>query len=146
MKLLQGVDVTVPPGWQVAARHQVVALGLRPQALVHAATVPLPRDRGDFGSDVVMTLGPDDLFFTLFEYDEASVGSALFAARGKPRIRPSDFDPASMQRVRPGCSGGQWFFTEAGRAWQLFGVLGSHARRQRGAIRMAEMLAGVRLG
>jgi hypothetical protein len=147
MRLLSGVDVHVPPGWQVAGRRQPAAApGRRGQALVHAATVPLPHDRGDFGSGVVLGLGSDDVFLTLFEYDEDSLGTPLFEAQGLPRVRPSDFDPSSMQRVRPGMSGGQWFFTSGGSAWSLFAVLGSHARRQRGAVTVGQFLQGVRLG
>jgi hypothetical protein len=35
-----------------------------------------------------------------------------------------------MQRPLPGQSGAQFFFTEAGRAFCLYVVLGSHARRR----------------
>ena len=147
MRLVPGFDLAVPPGWQVAARRQPEDRPGHPgNLLVHAATVPLPRERGDFGSGVVTLLGPDDLFVSLFEYDRESVGTALFANKGMPVPRPSDFDPSAMQRVRPGMSGGQWFFQDGGRAWCLFAVLGSHARRQRGAVRVHGLLRGVRIG
>lgn len=146
MRMAPGFDLALPPGWQAAARRQEASVPGRPgNLLVHAATVALPRDRGDYGSSVVTTMGTDDLFLAFFEHDKASAGSALFATRGLPVVRPSDFDPGAMQRVRPGMSGGQWFFTAAGRAWCLFAVLGSHARRQRGAVRITDLLEGVRL-
>ena len=147
MRLVPGFSVALPPGWQVAARRQPAATpGRSGNLLVHAATIALPRDRGDFGSDVVAALGPDDVFCSFFDYGPDAVGSALFSQRGLPAPRPSDFDPAALQRVRPGQSGSQWFFTEGGRAWCLFAVLGSHARRQRGAVRVASLLRGVRIG
>ena len=147
MRLVPGLDVTVPPGWQVAARRQPASVeGRVGNLVVHAATVPLPRNRGDFGSGVLHGLGPDDVFLTLLEHDRASAGSVLFAARGMPTVRPSDFDPSSMQQVIPGRSGGQWFFSVSGRPWCLYAVLGSHARRQRGAARVGELLRGVRIG
>lgn len=145
-RLAPGFDLTLPPGWQAAARRQEPSVAGRPgNLLVHAATVPLPRERGDYGSGVVTTLGTDDLFLAFFEHDKASASSPLFRARGLPVVRPADFDPGAMQRVRPGMSGGQWFFSAAGRAWCLFAVLGSHARRQRGAVRIGDLLEGVRL-
>ncbi len=146
MRLVSGFDLTLPAGWQVAARRQLpVVPGRDGNLLVHAATVALPRERGDFGSGVVTTLGAEDLFVSLFEYDREAASTPLFASRGMPTPRPSDFDPGSMQRVRPGMSGGQWFFTTSGRAWCLFAVLGSHARRQRGAVQLHDFLKGVRI-
>lgn len=146
MRLVPGFEVDLPAGWQSAARRQAPTDPGRPgNLLVHLATVPLPRERGDYGSGVVPTLGPDDLFCSFFEHDPASAGTALFAAKGLPKPRPSDFDPGAMQQVRPGMSGSQWFFTVHGRAWCLFTVLGSHARRQRGAVRLDQLLAGVRI-
>ena len=147
MRLVPGFSLDLPPGWQVAVRRQPSSVpGREGNLLVHVATVPLPRDRGDFGSDVAGELKPDDVFVSLFEYDREATSTPLFAQRGLPRVRPSDFDPAALQRVRPGQSGSQWFFTEGGRAWCLFVVLGSHARRQRGAVRVAALLRGVRIG
>lgn len=146
MRLVQGFDLSLPPGWQVAARRQARTVpGREGNLLVHAATVALPRERGDFGSGVVTRLGPDDVFLSLFEYDREAAGTPLFASRGMPVPRPSDFDPSAMQRVRPGMSGGQWFFTVSGRAWCLFAVLGSHARRQHGAVRLDALLKQVRI-
>ncbi len=147
MRLVPGFDLAVPAGWQVAARRQPPSVpGRIGNLLVHAASVPLPRDRGDFGSNVVTTLGADDLFVCFFEYDKEAGATPLFASRGMPVPRPSDFDPNNMQRPRPGLSGGQWFFTASGRAWCLFAVLGSHSRRQSGAVRLHALLKGVRIG
>jgi hypothetical protein len=147
MRLVPGFDIILPAGWQVAARRQAPTVpGRVGNLLVHAATVTLPRDRGDFGSGVVTALGADDVFLTFFEYDREAAATPLFSSRGLPVPRPGDFDPAAMQRVRPGMSGGQWFFSTAGRAWCLFAVLGSHARRQRGAVRVDALIRGVRIG
>ncbi len=142
MKLANGVDLAVPPGWKVLARP--ADPGNR-HLLVHAATVPLLPDRGDYGSGVVGTLGPDDVFLSLFEHGPEALGTALFRTRGVPRPRPSDFDPNAMQQVHAGMSGGQWFFTEAGRTWGLYVVLGRHSRRQRGAVHVNALLAGMRI-
>jgi hypothetical protein len=40
-----------------------------------------------------------------------------------------DFRPTVLRRGLTGQSGTQWFFTEAGRPFTLYAVLGSHARR-----------------
>jgi hypothetical protein len=146
MRLVHGFDIELHPGWQVAAHRQAPEFSHQaPNLVVHAATVPLRKDEGDFGSGVAARLGPDDLFCSFFEYDAASVGTALFSARGLPTPRPSDFAVGALQRSLPGQSGGQWFFTEAGRAWCLFVILGAHSRRQAGAVRVGALLKGIRI-
>ena len=96
---------------------------------MHAATVPLPEGRGDFGGDVTGRLGEQDVFVALFEYEPEAVGSPLFSSRGRPDVDAADFSPAGLQRSIAGQSGRQYFFQEAGRAFCLYVVLGSHVRR-----------------
>jgi hypothetical protein len=137
-----GVVVDLPPGWEARARTQPPSEpGTRGNVLLHAATVPLPASRGDFGSGVVELLGPDDVFVSLFEYDERDAGQALFAATGLPVPRPSDFSPAVLQRTQLGHSGAQFFFAVDGRPFCLHAVLGSHSRRAPGAAKVAALLA-----
>lgn len=143
MRLAPGLDIAVPHGWNIAAQRRDTA---ERHLLVHAATVPLPRERGDYGSGVISTLGPDDVFVSLVDHGREGVGTALFASRGLPAPKPSEFEPNAMQRVHLGMSGGQWFFTAGGRAWCLYAVLGSHARRQHGAVKVNTLLKGVRIG
>jgi hypothetical protein len=94
------------------------------------ATFPLPDDIGDFGSGAVNLMGPGDVFTTLFEYGPESLGTALFSQQGLPTVlSPNDFSPVRLRRGLPGQSGMQRFFTEAGRPFSLYAVLGSHLRR-----------------
>lgn len=114
--------------------------------LLHAATVPLPEQRGDFGSGVVEALGADDAFVAMFEYDAKDASKVLFRAARLPAPRPSDFSPDVLQRTRADNTGAQWFFSVAGRAFSLHAVLGSHARRAPGATRVAQLLDGLSVG
>jgi hypothetical protein len=114
--------------------------------LLHAATVPIPERRGDFGSGIVETLGPDDAFIALLEYDRRDADAVLFAATRLPVPKPSDFSPAVLQRTRAGNSGAQWFFAVTGRPFSLHAVLGSHSRRAPGAVRIAQLLRGLQVG
>jgi hypothetical protein len=135
---LHGVSLTLPAGWQAAARTQEDG-----HLVLHAATIPLPRSRGDFGSDVAPLLGVDDVFCSLFEYDRSSIETLLFSARGLPVVRPSDFVVGALQRSRPGQSGAQFFFSHSGRAFCLFAILGSHSRRVPGAARVNALVRGM---
>lgn len=95
------------------------------------ATFPMPDDIGDFGSGAVTLMGPDDVFATLFEYGPESLGTALFSPQGRPAFFvPDDFSPVRLRRGIPGQSGTQRFFTEAGRPFSFYAVLGSHVRRR----------------
>jgi hypothetical protein len=94
------------------------------------ATFPIPDDIGDFGSGAVTLMGPDDVFATLFEYGPESLGTALFSSQGRPSLFSSDdFSPVRLRRGIPGQSGTQRFFTESGRPFSFYAVLGSHVRR-----------------
>jgi hypothetical protein len=111
------------PGARVAEDADVT----RP--VLHACTVPLPADRGDFGSGVVDLLGPNDIFVALVDYGTEVADQGLFEKQGMPLLAPSQFAPNRMQRPLPGMSASQHFFSDGGRAFCLFTVLGSHARR-----------------
>jgi hypothetical protein len=73
-------------------------------------------------------MGPSNVFFALVEFGAESVGQPMFR-EGRPRVRASAFHPQAMQRPVPGASGMQRFFTDSGRAFCLYAVVGSHTRR-----------------
>ena len=141
----EGVQVTLPAGWdgritvrrdgEVQALHSLSGtpvLQERPQPVVHLANFGLPEARGDFGGGAVELMGNRDVFVVLFEYEPAATETPLFAAVGMPRtLATRDFDVTTLRRGIAGQSGVQIFFQEAGRAFCLYVVLGSHARRAR---------------
>ncbi len=158
-----GLSVDAPAGWDVRISRRPAGGGFSaasvragaaaadlPEALtsnpvLHAATIPLPEERGDFGGGVTPLLGDDDVFVSLFEYDGEAAGTPLFAREGLPSVGPADFSPAQLQRTLDGQSGRQWFFTHAGRAFCLYVVLGAHARRALLAPRVREVLASLEI-
>lgn len=126
-----GLSVGVPAGWEGTIVRRRADAGEATFPVLHLATVALPSDCDDFGSNAVERLGRDDVFVALFEYGPDSVGAPLFEARGLPLpLRADNFDPAMLQRTLPGQAGVQRFFTASGRAFSLYVVLGSHARRR----------------
>ncbi len=89
-------------------------------------------------------MGRDDIFAALFEYGPGSVGTRLFACQGMPRsLALGNFKPTVLRRGIGGQSGTQWFFTEGGRAFTLYVVLGSHALRGSLVPRVNELLRSV---
>ena len=80
----------------------------------------------------------------LFEYGPESVGTPAVRPPGLPRpLAAADFQPHVLRRGLTGQSGTQWFFTEAGRPFTLYVVLGSHARRSVSCPGSTSLLAGL---
>ena len=142
-----GITTALPGGWEGRITHRATPALTTPQAaaplpadqgwpdermhpVVHLANFPLPPNRGDYGSGAVERMTAANALIVLFEFGPESVGTALFKASGLPRtLQPSRFAPEALQRRLPGQLGYQHFFTEAGRAFSLFVVLGGRQHR-----------------
>lgn len=128
-----GIDVALPAGWDGRLYRRdpgepTAAAEMSPTgttyAVLHAASFPLPADRGDFGSGAVEMMRRDDVLMVLVEHGPEAVGTALFAAPGPPsRLSPRDFGPDSLLRSIPGQLGTQRFFSVNRRAFCLYVVL-----------------------
>ena len=151
-----GLTVDPPSGWEGRIFRRVESGELRAAevsgppapvgeltfAVVHVATIPIPVDMADYGSDVVSELGPDDALVVLKEFEPASASQPLFASPGMPsRLDPGAFDPATLQRRLDGQAGYQVFFNEAGRAFCLYVVLGAYDRRVTTVERVNDVLS-----
>ncbi len=128
-----GISVDVPPGWEVAATgggFRILPNGAKEPTVVHLGTFPLSAVGASFGADAVGSMAPDDVLIVLFEYGPEVVGTPPFASIGIPLpLQPQDFDRNALQRGVPGQSGLQRFFTDKGRGFCLYVVLGSHIDR-----------------
>lgn len=141
-----GLSVALPSGWEASIYCRETGPGETAHPVLHAATFPLPIDRGDFGNGAVDRMGWDDVLVVLLEFGRASAGQALFAATGLPvPLDPAQFSPTSLQKLIPGQAGVQRFFTQAGRAFCLYVVLGAYRRRERLAADASRVLASVRI-
>jgi len=124
-----GIMSRLPAGFEGRIFVRTSTVGMT-YPVAQFATFPLPDNVGDFGSGAVTLMGPLDVFVCLFEYGPESIGTALFAQRGRPAVlSPNDFSPVRLRRGLVGQSGTQSFFTEAGRPFSLYAVLGSHVHR-----------------
>jgi hypothetical protein len=124
-----GLRVRLPDRWE-ARLYRRDALAGAPDdesnnPVLHLANFALPPGRGDFGSGAVEVMGPAHAFVSLLEFDAEEVGTPLFAGAGRPHLTPADFAPNALQRRLPGQLGCQKFFTENGRPFCLYVVLGS---------------------
>jgi hypothetical protein len=140
-----GITARLPDGFEGRIFVRPPTVGAT-YPVAQFATFPLPDDVGDFGSGAVSIMGPLDVFATFFEYGPESVGTALFARQGRPTaLTTADFSPTMLRRGIPGQSGTQWFFTESGRPFSFYAVLGSHSERAVLVPRVNEVLGSVTL-
>ena len=139
-----GIGADLPPGFEGRIfKRQGDGIEVA-NVVAQFATFALPDEVGDFGGGAVNLMGNDDTFAVLFEYGPDSIGTRLFAHQGMPRpLSTSHFQPHVLRRGLTGQSGTQWFFTEAGRPFTLYVVLGSHARRSIIVPRVNKLLAGL---
>jgi hypothetical protein len=135
-----GLSVTPPGRWEARLflRDALATDGESVNAVLHLGNFALPPGRGDFGSGAVDVMGDGHAFVALLEYDRAEAGRPLFATRGMPRPGLRDFAPNALQRPLRGQLGSQQFFTEHGRPFCLYVVLGS---QQHAAPLLAEVHA-----
>ena len=125
-----GIEAPLPGGFEGRIFVRAKIGREEPYPVAQFANFALPDQVADFGGGAVNLMGPTDIFCVLFEYGPESVGKALFARQGMPRsLAAGDFSPVLLRRGLGGQSGTQWFFTEAGRPFTFYAVLGSHARR-----------------
>lgn len=132
-----GLAVTLPPRWEgrlylrdTAPRAFARAAayghpGERAHPVLHLANFALPTGRGDYGTGAVELMGERHVFVSLVEFEAGEADRPLFAARGLPRLTVRDFAPNQLQRRLAGQLGCQRFFTEHGRAFCQYVVLGS---------------------
>jgi hypothetical protein len=140
-----GITARLPAGFEGRIFVRPATVGVT-YPVGQFATFPIPDDIGDFGSGAVTVMGPSDVFATLFEYGPESVGTALFAQQGRPPgLAETDFSPMVLRRGIPGQSGTQWFFTESGRPFSFYAVLGSHAGRPALVPRVNSLLSSLTL-
>lgn len=114
---------------------------------MHAATVPLPASRGDYGGGLVETLGPADVFVSVLEFGPEAAGSALFTTlNAVPGVTPDSYRSQQLQRTIVGQAGVQRFFTVGGRAFCLYSVIGSMANRIWSSARANQLIGTFQVG
>jgi hypothetical protein len=139
---VEGAD----PGWETRVyRRDVHDPAEVTHPVLHACTRALPAERGDFGSGVIDQLGSDDVFVSLIEFGSEVADQGLFARQGRPALAPSQFATNRLARSYPGVSAAQHFFSEGGRAFCLFVVLGAHSRRMALVPRAEQMVRSLRV-
>ncbi len=127
----EGLQVVVPLGWEARISKRVLIDDQSERfPIVHAATVPLPAERGDYGSNVVEKLSAEDVFIALIEFGPEAADTELFTTTNEIReVAAEELHPRQLQRLIPGQAGAQRFFTYRNRPFCLYVVIGSYLLR-----------------
>ena len=126
----QGLEIELPDGWDGRIYRREMAEEAVTRRALHAANFALPPNLGDYAVGAIERMRLGDVLVVLLEFDPASAGQGLFRSEGLPTgLGAGDFSPTAMPRAMPGRTAAQWFFSLAGRAFCLYVVLGSHAKR-----------------
>ena len=113
-----GIRVDLPTGWEGSIRQPAtLPYGARRYSVTHLANFPLPPARGEYGSGAVDLMTNGD------------AGTPLFGNSRPPFLRASDFSRDTLQQRVEGHGGCQRFFTEMGRPFCLYVVVGDYIDR-----------------
>ena len=141
-----GLAVTPPPGWDATIYRRPASSGTVTYPILHAATLALPAERGDYGSGLVELLGPSDVFVSILDFGPDAAETPLFRALSAvPVLTPDAYRPRQLQRTVLGQAGVQRFFSAAGRGFCLYSVIGSMANRVMLTSRANQVLGTVRV-
>jgi hypothetical protein len=141
-----GLVVTPPSGWEATIYRRPPAGAEETYPVLHAATVAMPANRGDYGGGLVELLGFDDVFVSILEFGPEAADSPLFRSlTGVPGLTPDAYRPRQLQRTIRGQAGVQRFFTTGGRAFCLSSVIGALSNRVVLTARANEVLGTVRV-
>lgn len=140
------MTIVPPSGWEASIYRRSAAAGEVTYPVVHAATVPLPAGRGDYGGGLVEQLGAEDVFVSFLEFGPEAAGSALFTTLSAvPALTPDAYRPRQLQRTILGQAGVQRFFTVSGRAFCLYSVIGAMTNRVPLTARANQVIASFRV-
>lgn len=142
-----GLSFPVPAGWDARIYRRDAAPPETTHPILHAGNFALPGQRGDYGSGAVERMGGDNVFLALLEFHPDAGDSRLFSQSRRPSsLDPASFRTTALQRALPGQAGLQAFFSESGRAFCLYVVLGSWADRGRLVPQATAALQGLTIG
>ncbi|MCW2548833.1 MAG: hypothetical protein JWN96_3293 [Mycobacterium sp.] len=142
----RGLAVITPSGWDARIYQRTAdTKGEVTRPILHAADFALPNVRGDYGSGVVEVMAPDKVFLSLIEFDSAEATTPLFSNPRPSRITAGEFGPNQLQRGIPGQAGAQFFFSERGRAFCLYVVIGSYEQRTALVARANQIFQGMEI-
>lgn len=140
-----GIVAAPSRGWDIRIFRRRAEAPETTHAILHAATFAMPSIVGDYGDGAVQRMSPADVFVALCEFHPSSAGAPLFAASRPGPLVAADFSRTALQHAMGGQAGVQRFFSDQGRAWCLYVVIGSYNDRVRLTPVANQLIAGIEI-
>ena len=130
----RGDTVDVPDGWHVAERPMAPELSINPRELLSLGTMPftMPASRAVCVGNAppatpVAAMGPDDVFLWIVEWypTDSRMPSVETSSPRPARFVVDGDDRSCVRAASPHVRGGSFQFTDQGRVFSLFYVLGT---------------------
>jgi hypothetical protein len=120
-----GLTIDVPPGWE----GRIFTPDLAPPAvnlpILHLTDTILSMQASTYAPELAARAGPAGALVALVEFEDRLADRGLYAAQGLALpLRRDRFDPHALQLPDPFQEGHQRFFSQGGRAFCLYVVLG----------------------
>lgn len=121
-----GLAVRVPENWE----GRIFVPSLPPPALnlpiLHLTNAALPMERSTYAPELAAQAGSTGALVALVEFEARLAGRGLYAPQGLGLpLRRAGFHTRALQVPNPLQEGHQRFFSDGGRAFSLYVVLGS---------------------
>jgi len=121
-----GLSIDVPARWE----GRIFVPTLPPPAInlpiLHLTDTVLPLQRSTYAPEVADRAGSSGALVALVEFEDRLADRGLYAPQGlRLPLRRESFDARALQLPNPSQEGHQRFFSQSGRAFCLYVVLGT---------------------
>jgi hypothetical protein len=121
-----GIAITVPKGWE----GRIFVPDLDPPAInlpiLHLTDTVLTTERSSYAPELAARAGGTGILVALLEFDNTLADVGLYEPQGlRLPLTRERFHPKALQFPSRVQEGHQWFFSEGGRAFCLYVVLGT---------------------
>jgi hypothetical protein len=121
-----GLSIEVPTRWE----GQIFLPSLPAPAvnlpILHLTDATLSMQRSTYAPELAARAGPSGALVALVEFEDRLADRGLYATQGlRLPLRRDRFDPRALQLPNPSQEGHQRFFSQGGRAFCLYVVLGT---------------------
>ena len=120
-----GLSIEVPPRWEGRIFTPDLPAPALNLPILHLTDTILSMQRSTFAPELAARAGPSGALVALVEFEGRLADRGLYAAQGLALpLRRDGFDPHALQLPDPSQEGHQRFFSQGGRAFCLYVVLG----------------------
>jgi len=121
-----GLSIDVPANWEGRIFVPALPAPAINLPILHLTDTVLPLQRSTYAPEVAARAGSSGALVALAEFEDRLADRGLYAPQGlRLPLRRETFDTRALQLPNPSQEGHQRFFSQGGRAFCLYVVLGT---------------------